>query len=368
MSELRLYDFELPISLADMERLQVMLREMGIFCTCPTDIDRYNWQTYGMAAAEHNTDTRAFFDRNVFSDVVSLARSSDLDEAPASIERGRMGAAVMAFLQCCNIMIEPSLALYEEPAGANQDLRLFRRADEVDARIYTEIAFGRLDRIPRGQLPPPKIEPQPIDFARAIKGARIHRIAVLKIAQLELSNLRPLTKLKQFLDWVFHDFVFLPAAITLAAQQFAPSRGKPLLRHLRSLDRQQALRGIQNAVWDLLVAMSWSEEVLKQKQEKRFWLLCSRDESLKQLASKLLFIPVQGESREVALRRIYSELWGQELGRALSSEVMSLITDKDSPRRKCNQSEPDFEQHIDALEIELEQRVLDWRPQSKGHS
>lgn len=360
MPEFHLYDFELPISISDIEQIQIILKDQDIFLSPRNDIDRYDWQTFRLAAAEGGTETVALFDRNVFSDVVSIARSAEIDQAPASIERARIGAAVMAFLQCSNVLIEPNLALYEEPNGAFKDFRLFRRADEVDARIYTEIALGRLDRISGFQLPPPKVEPKPEDFTRPFKGAEAHRIAVLKIAELELSTLPPLKKLKQFLRWVFHEYVFLPAAVTLAAQQFAPPRGKPLLRNLRSTDRQKALHGVENAVWDLLVAMNWAERVLEQKQKKRFWLLCSRDEALKQLASRLLFTSIEGESRDVALRRIFSELWGAELGRSLSREMVSLMDDKDNLARKVNQ--PNFDQHFDTLEAELKRRVLNWQP------
>jgi hypothetical protein len=69
-------------------------------------------------------------------------------------ERGCIGAALMAFLQCSNITIEPNIALYENAFGANEELSLFRRADEVDPNIYTDIALGRKNSMPPDSLLP----------------------------------------------------------------------------------------------------------------------------------------------------------------------------------------------------------------------
>lgn len=141
---------------------------------------------------------------------------------------------------------------------------LFRRADEADAATFVEIALARRDRFGPGELPPPKVQPTPETLRGSVLGREEHRLAVLKICELELATLNPREKIERFFTWTFNHYVFLPAAISLAAQQFAPSRRKPLLRRFASRDRQRAMLAVDNAVWDLLFAMHWAERVERQ--------------------------------------------------------------------------------------------------------
>jgi len=113
---------------------------------------------------------------------------------------------------------------------------------------------------------------------------------------------------------------------------------------------------VDNAVWDLLVAMHWSERVVRQLPEKKFWLPCSRDEALKRLATNLHFSSDVGESRENAIRQLFVDLWGYSDGVRLSARLLNLMADAENARRWCNQ--PGFEAKISRMTRELEEQFL----------
>lgn len=359
MSEIRLDDYELPVPRLDVERVADILRKTDVFCTGPTAGDIYNWEACRKTHAD-GVKTVALIDRNILNDVVTLAQTAIDGLAGPLPERARMGAAVMAYLLCCNVLIDPGIAVREWPADAVEKLTLFRRADEADAAIYVDIALERAHSFTAADLPPARVQPTAESVAGNIPGLEEYRLAVLKIANLELSSLSPDQKMESFIDWSFNDFVFLPAAIALAAQQFAPSRAKPVLRKIRSANRQLARSAADNAVWDLVVAMHWAERVIKQLPNKEFWILCSRDAALKQLAKNLHFSQDAGQSREGMLRSMLVDLWGSSNGKRLSKHVLALMFDKGNPARSCNRTA--FKDRISMLRRELEEEFLEWEP------
>ncbi|HKP04995.1 MAG TPA: hypothetical protein VJU77_16710 [Chthoniobacterales bacterium] len=359
MPTIELYEYELPIAVDDLNRVADLLREAKVFCAGPTAADIYDWKACRKAHADGIT-VAALLDRNVFNDVVILARTASAEAVCPLSGRARFGAAVMSYLLCSNILVDPGLAVHEWPAGALEELTLFRRADETDAATFVEIALARADRIAPGELPPPKVHPTPQTFRGSVSGREEHRLAVLKICELELAALNPCEKIERFFRWTFDHYIFLPAAISLAAQQFSPSRRKPLLRRVASPDRQRAMSAVDNAVWDLLVAMHWAERVERQLSEKKFWILCSRDESLKALARNLHFSREAGQTRESALRTMFIDLWGSLDGGRLATHLLQLMLDAKNPIRWCNQD--GFKERIDDMTRHLEHAFLSWQP------
>src|SRR4029077_21024173 len=120
--------------------------------------------------------------------------------------------------------------------------------DEVDTCIYTDIALGRRRSIPEIALVGPLRPISEINFDQPVRGRRNLTVAVLKIAELELSNIPPVEKMKQYLYWSFSDFLFLTGPLLLAAAYFTPRRESTLLKGLRSADRQKALSCAQCCV------------------------------------------------------------------------------------------------------------------------
>jgi hypothetical protein len=359
MSIFEIYDYELPVPVRDLERVARILRDHDVFRPGPTAGDIYSWRACRKSHADGVTVV-ALLDRNVLNDVVSLASTATSDFAVPLSARARFGAAVMAYLLCCNILVDPGLAVYEWPSDALDKLTLFRRADEADAAVYVDIALERADRLAPADLPPPKIQPTPETVRGNVSGREEHHLAVLKIAELERAPLTGEERIWNFLDWTFNNYIFLPAAISLAIQQFAPRRSKPILRRVSIADRQRALSAVNNAVWDLTVAMHWAERATKQLEEKKFWVLCSRDAALKALAKNLHFSGDAGQTQEGAIRQMCGDLWGPKDGSRLADRLLALMIDAQNPSRWCNQS--GFDDRIATMSGELEQQFLVWQP------
>lgn len=354
-----IYEYGLPVSERDIQRIANVLRKNDVFCPGPTAGDIYNWRVCRKAHADGVTVV-ALLDRNVLNDVVALARTATSPVANRLSDRGRFGAAVMAYLLCCNILVDPGLAVHEWPTDGLKKLTLFRRADEADAVLYVNIALGRANRFAPSDLPPPKVGLSSETLSGNVSGRKEHRLAVLKIAELELTPLSHYQKIEKFFEWTFNNYVFLPTAMNLAIQQFGPRRSKPILRRVASADRQRALAAVDNAAWDLTVAMHWAERATKQLSEKKFWVLCSRDEALKALARNLHFSQDAGQTKEGALQKSFMDWWGTGDGNALSKRLLALMEDSHNPIRWCHQ--PQFENRISDMTRDLEARFLAWKP------
>jgi len=351
--------YYLPISLDALGAIQAMLRRYDPFCAFLPDIDCYDVLTFRRQKAHHETKTFALFDRNILSDVLSLVTPAAAGQEIKCNERGRIGAAVMCFLQSCNALIEPSISLYENPEKALEELSLFRRADNIDASIYARIALGNLDALPRSALPPPPDHLPQVDFTKPITHRRKLRIAALKIAEIDLSDRSPEEKMEAYLQWTFADYISITPAVLLAATYFTPRRTRPLLRNLRSVDRNKALQGINNAVWDLQVLLHWMKSTERQDEQRRLWILCSRDTALKRIA-RALHCGDSELAAEKERRSFYEEYWGAREGLRLADLSTALQNDSSNPIRRANG--PTSPNYLEDLERDLEAKLLAWRP------
>lgn len=108
MSTIELYEYELPVPPDDLNRVADLLRDANVFCAGPTAADIYDWKACRKAHADGIT-VLALVDRNVFNDVVILARTAIDDVVGPLSARARFGAAVMSYLLCCNILVDPGL-------------------------------------------------------------------------------------------------------------------------------------------------------------------------------------------------------------------------------------------------------------------
>lgn len=346
---------EFPIPTDDLIELQDRLRSAALFCcTFDTADDPYSIAIYHREAALFETKAAMLMDRNVFSRVVNLAQGK------VSGPSHKLPAAVMAFAQCADILIEPNFALYEYAAVTSPnlsvgELEVFRAADNIHPRLYTDVALGRADRIPVAQA----IEVQGADTLQAALSRRPHRwrfdyTALLKVALLELSSLAPHEKLLRLLEWMHQEFFFSATALGFASYYFSPKkRRRGMLKQLRSPDRRAALVGVQNAAWDLNLIGEWLRKVRAQDQDKTIWLLCSLDEALREIAKRQI---AQGGDIEVDLHRLFSDDWGVEIGPRIADAYLRFQTDCESKNRLANS--PFTSQDGDRMIAELEHALL----------
>jgi hypothetical protein len=143
MEEVYVEQYEIPLPASDLAAIETTIREHDVFCSIVPQVDHADCLTWRRQTAHYGTQLCALFDRNILSGVLSVIRPAYCGSTEQCGARGRFGAALIAFLQVSNVVIEPSTALYERAETAPDELRLFLRADKIDPIIYTDIALGR---------------------------------------------------------------------------------------------------------------------------------------------------------------------------------------------------------------------------------
>jgi hypothetical protein len=101
--------------------------------------------------------------------------------------------------------------------------------------------------------------------------------------------------------------------------------------------------------------LHWAERVTKQLSEKKFLVLCSRDEALKALGKNLHFSRDAGQTKEGALEKSFMDWWGAGDGNALSKRLLALLEDSHNPIRWCHQ--PQFENRVSDMTRDLEATI-----------
>lgn len=193
-----------------------------------------------------------------------------------------------------------------------------------------------------------------------IKGHRNLRVAALKIAELELSAVSPVEKMERFLRWSYSHFLLLPGPIFFAGTYFAPRRQSTLLKNVRSRDRQKALEAVDNAVWDLQVMNQWTKLVRLQHEENRFWLLCSRDKALREIAVAGLYFSDEPFGSEEVLKNFFETYWGKRDANYLTDLTLTVKREKDNAERMVNRNQSS--NYPDELASQLKASILTWRP------
>src|ERR1035438_1629900 len=112
-----------PLPVGDITALQDLLRKSNCFVPSFVGADAYSVETYIVQYARNQTETTFLFDRNLYSQVVALAKGSRV------IEKTRFAAAAMAFASRPRPRSGAGLALYEGSASGAR--RAWKRDLEV---------------------------------------------------------------------------------------------------------------------------------------------------------------------------------------------------------------------------------------------
>ena len=86
-----------PLRSEDVEAIQSILRESNCFVPSFVGVDAYSVETYIVQYAKSHTETKFLFDRNLYSQVVAIAKGSRVtantrasgDTAPRSLSTNR---------------------------------------------------------------------------------------------------------------------------------------------------------------------------------------------------------------------------------------------------------------------------------------
>lgn len=357
--------YHFPLSVEDEMEITGMLRARGVFApsfVAQDDEDFYEPLFYRRQSSYHNTNTTLLVDRNVVTRWLAL-----LSGKTASSEDRRV-AAIMAFAQSGNILVEPNLALYEAtPVGGSEgtknELRQFRLADNLDTKYWADLAIGRIQQlsIPESELPAVPIDFTEIDFEMPLRRWRRNYIILLKLAELELKGLNRTRQITELARWMYQDFIIGGPALMFAIHYLAPNSARSgLLKNLRSVDRERALRGIRNASWDLTWLSDWIRRGEEQKDKNTLTLLCSLDRKLIHLAH-ILAPQSHGDSsvefRKLSLMKIL-EPWGEKEACEISELIEGFLANLNNPLRQIHRP---HEVDIDGMIEAGEKFVSDWK-------
>ena len=357
--------YHFPLSTEDDKEIAGMLRARGVFAPSfvpQVDEDIYEPLFYRRQSSYHDTNTTLLADRNVVTRWLALLSGK------TATSEDRLAAAIMAFAQSANILVEPNLALYEAAAVGgskvtNNELRQFRIADNLNTKHWADLAIGRIEElsIPESELPALPTNSEEIDFEVRLRRWLRNYIILLKLAELELRGLDRFQRITELARWMHQDFIIGGPALIFAIHYLAPnSERRGLLKNLRSMDRERALRGIRNASWDLTLLSDWIRRGEEQKAKNTLTLLCSLDRKLIYLSHMLApqsDADSSVEFRKTSLKKIL-EPWGKKQAREISELIEWFQANADNPSRQIHRP---HEVDIDRMMEAGEKFVTDWK-------
>lgn len=321
-----------PVPPGDYEALRSLLSTADPLVTGNyTDSGNYELPEYLAATRLGNVEFKALFDRNLLSPLAELAAGKELAGSEESKQTGRVACACAAFCILADILIEPSMALYEYAStqgnsAAQADYAHFRIADNADPAIFINIALGRANRLPiehiaQVQLVPgvvKKTTPEP-NFEKALRMWRPNYLYVLKIAALRRRGLSPLQSALEFQRWQSEDSFYNAAAFMycIASAAHKPPKGQ-MLKGINSTNSTTLRKGLRNAAWDICLLQQFGKSVTTPKSPS--WSLWSLDKAVREIA-RTMFVREQ-QSEYDALKRFYSRYWGRDSATLYDSHVM----------------------------------------------
>jgi hypothetical protein len=282
-------------------------------------------------------------DRNVLSRMAQLVQV----RFGAPDQQVRTAAGLLAFAQCLDIEIEPSIAFHELAhrngnEAAREELGRFRAADTAKVHEALDLAMGRADLLPT--IARPHDVPTD-DLAAPLKRWRRNYIIALKVTELELQDLRPIDRVLSLLDWMRDDFIFGGPAAMLASVYLAPNSPpkKRVFKDKNSPNRELALAGVRNAAWDLTHLSDFVRRVNEVGPEgKPRFLFASFDRHLR-LMAKLLFDCATDRSGADALPKALAAWWSMADAERIAATIAGHLERINSPDWRAKTShDPGF--------------------------
>lgn len=284
-------------------------------------------------------------DRNVVSRWVQTVNG----HAPLDGQH-RTAAGLLAFCQCLDIFIEPSIAFHELSASqtlevAEDELSWFKAADNHPAPDWLDFALARTDGVVLPGNHPGIKAPK---LVTPLHRWRCNYVLALKIAELESVDMAPKMRVRTFFEWMQRDFILGGPSALLALLYFAPNSAprKRLFKGSRSPDRERAIAGVQNAAWDLTHISEFVRQVRDTPFEKTQFLLASFDDGLRRIAG-LAFGRREDETEEERLTEQLGSWWPAKDIHDLATLLNECFRHAGAPAKLAAQSK--MAGHIDRL-------------------
>ncbi|MBB3800635.1 hypothetical protein FHR47_000869 [Xanthomonas arboricola] len=306
--------------LEELQQIASMLERADVFVPgyIPPDIGIYHLGGHFYGSMVDKISLVMLPDRNIVSRLAKATSGGGADE------QQRLAAAVLAFAQCLDIQIEPSITYHElGPAQGNaaayEELARFRLADKAHPRTWINLALGRSDSI--SSLDGLIAVADDRDLTRPLHRWRCNYIAALKIGELELLQLTPLERALKLFEWMHSDFILAGPAAIFACHYFAPGFPKKrLIKGLRSEHRERALAGVANAAWDITHLSEFVRHANNAHNNGTRYLFVSLDDGLRRIA-RTLFTTTIEDTRLDSLASVLTNWWPADQARTIADRL-----------------------------------------------
>lgn len=345
--------------LDELQQIASMLERAQVFVPgyIPPDVGVYHLGGHFYGSKIDNINLIMLPDRNIVSRLAKATTGGQADD------QQRLAAAVLAFAQCLDIQIEPSIAYHElAPAQGNtaayEELAQFRLADQTHPRTWIDLALEHSDSV--SLLSGPVAVADDRDLTRPLHRWRCNYVAALKIGELELLSLTPLERALKLIEWMYRDFILAGPAAIFACHYFAPGfPRKRLLKGLRSEQRERALAGVANAAWDITHLSEFVRQVNKAHGSDTRYLFASLDDGLRRVARTLFTTTIEDANLD-GLASALATWWPADQARTIADHLSDAFQRARDPTwSEQHRSSPNA---ISELTAQGETRLRVWSP------
>lgn len=357
------YLIQMPFSHSDINKIEQIIRKKDIirFVYSDHSFDQYSIRAYLEKEYVHNSKFGAIFDRNIFSNIIEVARNGGNKKITAT---QKAACALLAFFQISEVAIEPNMAFYEYTDSGHYEksldqLSLFRAIDNLNPQMLIDIALGRRNIVPPEMLHVKVDESVAKKKGEQLRHWKMYYGCILKLACIETIGGKSVDKLKCFLEWMHNEYIFLYIPLVFALIFFSNKRFPGMIKDLNGQKKEKILRGLRNATWDIMVAHLWSKKTTE-RESGLFWLLCTEDNALKKIVKYLALTYDSPEELEQFLKALFREYLGDKQWKQVYQMHINFEKNRDDRSRKINNMEPskDLYADIDRLEEELLSKLI----------
>lgn len=347
-----IFNYAPPIPLAELEALSELLFVRDVF-TCPiTDLppDRvYSPATWIEQKTFHNTTVQLHVDRNLVSHIAACVSGRNADSADA-----RYAAAVLAWAQCIDALVDPSIATHEGAAtssavGALDELRLLQRADNTHPQIWSDIALGRRTAVSASELGSEADRDVTVSALEgSVRDFEVHELALLRyVTLMREARGRPELAAREFIQWMHAEFLWDSTAVCYALAVVGTDAGQAKRPKRADSDNHRRARlGVSNQAWDLTLLSHWTRQMMRMKDSNSIPILASLDVDLHRVARRL---PVGASTFD------FEDLWKTRWGlsaRNLANLMLDLQGSHDAARKQRIATLD--RENVDALRMRLD--------------
>src|SRR5690625_2065223 len=231
-------------------------------------------------------DLILFLDRNLFSDLLSLTESGDLEDN----EEKRMIALLMLWAQMNNLPISPGLAISENALGDrnshNAKIELGNFNDIFDfypIRTWLYLADGRLDNIPKCNFSNIPYK-NTVTYHDSNDHFLMNYACMLHLVRLYRNpDMNPVERILKFLEWNFDNLLISQYVNTYLILLLSNQNSIKAPKHVNSNIFERIDKGCRNQAWDLSYLSIWSTLYCDEENKNEVFFFATADILLKQI-------------------------------------------------------------------------------------